>query len=434
MEAQRILGLLRAGKTPSEQDLQWFARGLGDGSVTDGQGAAFAMALCLRGLDTSATVALTRAMRDSGRVLDWDLPAPVVDKHSTGGLGDAVSLVLAPLLAACGLYAPMLSGRGLGHTGGTLDKLEAIPGLRTTMPEAQFRRITAEVGCAVAGAGEGIAPADARLYALRDETATVESLPLIVASILSKKLAGGAGALVLDVKGGTGAFMQSREEAQELADALVATAQEIGLPVRALITDMNQPVAPAIGNAVEIAEVLQVLRDPQPDQRLCQLTLALAGELMALAGAAPSAQEGARTALDKLHTGAAAEVLGRMIAAQGGPADFLDRAGVHLPDATVQRPVLAAEAGKIAVIDGRALGQVVVALGGGRTRAGASVDPAVGLSTVAGLGTPVDSRTPLAMIHAADEEAADAAEGAVRAAFQIAQIGVAPPLIHGRVG
>ena len=434
MEAQRILALLRAGDTPSEQDLRWFARGLGDGTVTDGQGAAFAMALCLRGLDISATVALTRAMRDSGETLTWDLPGPVVDKHSTGGLGDAVSLVLAPLLASCGLYVPMLSGRGLGHTGGTLDKLEAIPGLRTTMPEAQFRRITAETGCALAGAGEGIAPADARLYALRDETATVESLPLIVASILSKKLAGGASALVLDVKGGTGAFMQSREAAEELARALVDTAREIGLPARALITDMNQPVAPAIGNAVEIAEVLDVLRAPKPDQRLCQLTLALAGEVMVLAGAASSAQDGARMALDRLHKGDAAELFGRMVAAQGGPKDFLDRAGAHLPDAPVQRPVLAAEAGKIAVIDGRALGQVVVALGGGRIRAGQPVDPAVGLSGVAGLGTPVDSQTPLAVIHAADEDAADAAKGAVRAAFQIAQIGVAPPLIHGRVG
>lgn len=434
MDAQRILGLLRDGHTPSERDLRWFSRGLGDGTVTDGQGAAFAMALCLRGLDVSATVALTRAMRDSGQVLDWDLPAPVVDKHSTGGLGDAVSLVLAPLLAACGLFVPMLSGRGLGHTGGTLDKLEAIPGLRTTMPEAQFRRITAEIGCAIVGAGGEIAPADARLYALRDETATVESLPLVVASILSKKLAGGASALVLDVKGGTGAFMQSREEAQELARALVDTAQEIGLPVRALITDMNQPVAPAIGNAVEVVEVLRVLRDPKPDQRLCQLTLALAGESMALAGVAENAEKGARMALDKLHSGAAAEVFGRMVAAQGGPTGFLDRAGAHLPDAPVQRPVLAQEAGKIAVIDGRALGQIVIALGGGRARAGDAVDPAVGLSGVTGLGTPVDSRTPLAVIHASDEAAADAVEGAVRAAFQIAQIGVAPPLIHGRAG
>ncbi|MEM1361150.1 MAG: thymidine phosphorylase [Pseudomonadota bacterium] len=434
MEAQRILALLRNGQTPSEEDLHWFARGLGDQSITDGQGAAFAMALCLRGLDPSATVALTRAMRDSGRRITWDLPAPVVDKHSTGGLGDAVSLVLAPLLASCGLYAPMLSGRGLGHTGGTLDKLEAIPGVVTTMPEGQFKRIAQDVGCVIAGASADIAPADARLYALRDETATVESLPLIVASILSKKIAGGAAALVLDVKGGTGAFMPTREEAQNLANALVETCQEIGMPVRALLTDMNQPVAPAIGNALEITEVLEVLRAPKPDQRLCQLTLALVGELMALAGVAPSAEKGAHLALEKLHGGQAAEAFGRMIAAQGGPTDFLERAGGHLPSAPVQRPVYPQEFGQIAVVDGRALGQVVVALGGGRTRAGERINPAVGLSQVAELGAVADRKTPLAMVHAADDEAADRAEGAVRAAFQLAKIGVAPPLIHGRIG
>jgi len=434
MLAQRILGLLREGKAPALGDIESFAAQLGDGSISDAQAGAFAMAVCLNGLEMEATVALTKAMRDSGEVLRWDLPGPVVDKHSTGGLGDAVSLVLAPVLAACGLYVPMLSGRGLGHTGGTLDKLEAIPDLKTELSGQEFARITAQTGCAIAAAGAEIAPADARLYALRDETATVESLPLIVSSILSKKLAGGADALVLDVKGGTGAFMQSREAAQELANALVETAQGIGLPTKALITDMNQPVAPAIGNALEVAEVLKVLCAPSPDQRLCQLTLALAGELMALADQADSAEKGARQALAKLQDGSAAEKFGRMVAAQGGPADIMERAVGYLAQAPVSRPVYAGDGGKIAVIDGRALGQVVMVLGGGRARTGEPIDPSVGLSMVAELGTPVDPQTPVAMIHAASEEDADRAEGAVRAAFQIAQIGAAPPLIHGRAG
>lgn len=410
------------------------AAGLADGTVSDAQAGAFAMAVCRNGLNDALTAALMLGMRDSGTVLRWDLPGPVVDKHSTGGIGDATSLVLAPVLAACGAFAPLLSGRGLGHTGGTLDKLEAVPGVETAMSPARLEAITEDVGCAIAGAGPEIAPADRRLYALRDETATVASTPLIVASILSKKLAAGAGTLVLDVKGGSGAFMTTRAEAETLARALTAAAQVAGCRARALITDMNQPLAPAAGNALEIAEVLGVLRDPRPDNRLCTLTLALAGELLQMAGLAPSAAEGGRKALAALQDGSAAERFGAMVHAQKGPARFLDRPGDYLPRAPVTRPVPAGQGGVIAAIDGHALGQVVVRLGGGRRQAEDAIDPSVGLSAIAALGTPVAPGDPLAIVHAGSAEAAETAAAALAAAIQLGAEAVAPPLVHGRIG
>ncbi len=434
MEPRRVLARLRAGDDLTASDLEGFARGLGDGTVSDAQAAAFAMGVCIRGLSDDTMTALTCAMRDSGPVLRWDLPGPVLDKHSTGGLGDATSLVLAPVLAALGAFAPMLSGRGLGHTGGTLDKLEAIPGLSTTMSETRFRRIVGEVGCAIVGASDAIAPADARLYAIRDHTETVKSPALIVASILSKKLAGGAEALILDVKGGTGAFMATPAEARGLAQALVRVANAAGTRSRALITDMNQPLAPSIGNAVELREVLSVLRAPKPDQRLCRLVLALTGELLALAGAADTAEAGGRAALAALQSGAAAEKFGAMVAAMGGPGDFLERSEAHLPSARVVRPVPPRATGRIAAIDGRALGQVVIALGGGRQRPVDAVDPSVGLTEVASLGDEVGPHRPIALVHAASDAAADAAAEMVRAAVQIGpKEAQAPPLIHGRV-
>jgi thymidine phosphorylase len=433
VDIRRFLHRHRHGLADRDTDLAAFARGLADGSVSDAQGAAFAMAVCKDGLSDAATTALTLAMRDSGQVLRWDLPGPVLDKHSTGGLGDATSLVLAPVLAVLGGYAPFLSGRGLGHTGGTLDKLEAIPGVRTEIGTAQLKRIVREVGCAVVSASADIAPADRRLYALRDHTSTVDSQPLIVASILSKKLAGGADVLVLDVKGGSGAFMKTRAEAVALARALVDTARAAGIAVRALITDMNQPLAPSVGNAVEIAEVLAVLRDPQPDSRLCQLSLALAGAALEMGGLATTPEEGGRLALAALQDGRAAERFGRMVQALGGPAGLMDRPAAHLPVAPVQRDVRAGRAGRLQAIDGLALGEVVVGMGGGRAAPADSIDPRVGLSHIAGLGQTVEADTPLARIHAADAGMAEAVAGLVRSAFQIGAEAAVPPLVHERI-
>ncbi|MDF1728897.1 MAG: thymidine phosphorylase, partial [Sulfitobacter sp.] len=279
METRQILAKLRHAQALTAEELRWMAQGLASGAVSDAQAGAFAMGICRNGMATEGRVALTLAMRDSGRVLDWGLPGPVLDKHSTGGVGDCVSLVLAPALAACGAYVPMISGRGLGHTGGTLDKLEAIPGLDTQVEEARLRAIVKATGCAIVGATGDIAPADRRLYAVRDVTATVDQLDLITASILSKKLAAGLQGLVLDVKLGSGAFMKNPADAQALAEALTRTANEAGCPTTALISDMTQPLAPALGNGLEVAEVMRVLEGGVQGP-LLDLSAALGGLLL----------------------------------------------------------------------------------------------------------------------------------------------------------
>ncbi|OSP53878.1 thymidine phosphorylase [Pseudoruegeria sp. SK021] len=434
MDARTVLAHLREGIPLTEAQLHWFARGLATGEVSHVQGAAFAMGVCKGGMSAAEIVALTRAMRDSGDVLHWDLPGPVVDKHSTGGLGDATSLIVAPIAAALGAFVPMLSGRGLGHTGGTLDKLEAIPGVCTDVDEARLRAIVGQVGCAIVGATTEIAPADRILYSLRDQTSTVESRALITASILSKKLASGAQALVLDVKGGSGAFMKTRAEASALAESLVSTAKAAGCATRALITDMNQPLARSIGNAVEIAAVVQVLRDPRPESRLCRLSLALVGEMLALAGLYPTAAAGGRAALDVLQSGAAAERFAAMVHALGGPSDVVSDPERYLPSAPVICDVPALSAGHISGIDGEALGQVVLELGGGRLRPEDVPDPRVGLTDVLALGDAVVTTQPLARLHAADAASAERAIPVVQAAFQIGAATKPPPLIHGRVG
>lgn len=427
MDARSVIASLRRGEEPSPEALQWFARGLADGGVSAAQAGAFAMGICLRGLSEEGRVALTLAMRDSGEVLTWDLDAPVVDKHSTGGVGDCVSLVLAPALAACGVYVPMISGRGLGHTGGTLDKLEAIPGYDVSPDEARFRQIVAETGCAVVSASAHTAPADKRLYAVRDVTATVESLDLICASILSKKLAAGLEALVLDVKVGSGAFMKTAEEARALAQALVGTANAAGCPTTALITDMSQPLAPALGNALEVDAVMQVLSGaPAP---LLELSVALGAEVLASVGVA----DGEAKLREAVSSGAAAERFGRMIYALGGPLHFVEDWQRFLPEAPVIREVMAPEGGVVAKIDGEALGLAVVDLGGGRRVESDRVDPAVGLDHVVRLGERVDKGQPLARIHAAREEQAEAAARAVRDAVTLGEAPGDAPLVLERV-
>jgi thymidine phosphorylase len=434
-DARQIITRLRDGGRPSADDLRWFAQGLASGEVTDAQAGAFAMAVLLKGLSEEGRVALTTGMRDSGKVMAWDLPGPVVDKHSTGGIGDCTSLLLAPALAACGAYVPMISGRGLGHTGGTLDKLEAIPGFRTGLTEAALRKQMAEVKCAIVAASADLAPADKRLYAIRDVSGTVESIDLITASILSKKLAAGLEALVLDVKCGSGAFMKTVERAEALARSLVKTAQGAGCMTAALITDMSQPLATAAGNALEVIEVMETLTGTSVNVALWDVTVALGGEVLALAGLASDAEDGAGRIAEALDSGAAAECFGRMVVAQGGPADFVDRWPDRLPSAPVMLEVPALEDGYVGSIDGEALGLAVVHLGGGRLREGDRVNPSVGLSDLAGIGEEAGAGVPLAMVHAVTEDAAKAAVKTVQAAYVIAP---APPdeplLVQKRIG
>ena len=404
MDARAIIAQLRRGQEPHPKELAWFSRGLADGSVSAAQAGAFAMGICLRGLSEAGRVALTLAMRDSGQVLDWDMDAPVVDKHSTGGVGDCASLVLAPALAACGVYVPMISGRGLGHTGGTLDKLEAIPGYSVGADEATFRHVVADVGCAIVSASADIAPADKRLYAIRDVTATVESLDLITASVLSKKLAAGLQSLVLDVKVGSGAFMKTQAEARDLAQALVSTANAAGCPTTALITDMSQPLAPALGNALEVDISMAVLTG-QAKGPLYDLSIALGAELLATAGI----DDGAAKLKRAIDTGAAAERFGKMVYALGGPLSFVEDWKRFLPEATVILEVPAPCDGFVTGFDGESLGLAVVGLGGGRRIETDVVDPAVGFSDVVSLGDRVAKGQPLLRVHAAREEQAAAA-------------------------
>jgi thymidine phosphorylase len=433
-DARSIIARVRDGGQPSQDDLRWFAAGLASGAVTDAQAGACAMVVLLKGLNEEGRVALTRGMRDSGKVMAWDLPGPVVDKHSTGGIGDCTSLLLAPALVACGAYVPMISGRGLGHTGGTLDKLESIPGFRTGLSEDTLRKQMAEVKCAIVAASADLAPADRRLYAIRDVSGTVESIDLITASILSKKLAAGLEALVLDVKCGSGAFMKTPERAEALARALVATAQGAGCMTSALITDMSQPLATAAGNALEVIEVMETLTGTSVNTALWDLTVALGGEALALAGLAADPADGEGRIAEALQSGAAAEIFGRMVAAQGGPADFVERWPDRLPSAPVVLEVPALADGFVYRIDGEALGHAVVHLGGGRLREGDRVNPSVGLSDLAGIGEEAGEGVPLAMVHAATEDAARAAVRAVQAAYVIADdMPEEPALIQKRI-
>jgi len=435
MLPQEIIRAKRDGATLARAEIEFFVRGVADATIAAEQIGAFAMAVFLRGMDMAERIDLTRAMTRSGDVLTWDLPGPVVDKHSTGGIGDNVSLMLAPLLAACGAYVPMISGRGLGHTGGTLDKLESIPGYVAKPDNALFERVVREIGCAVIGQTARLAPADQRLYSIRDVTATVESIPLITASILSKKLAEGLSSLVMDVKCGSGAFMASLDAARELAQSIAAVATGAGTPTVVLITDMNEPLASAAGNAVEVLNAVDFLTGARRDPRLHEVTLALAAEPLVASGLAPDLAA-ARAQLQRaLDSGAAAERFERMVAALGGPADLLSRARDLLPKAPLTIPVPAPRDGFVAAIDARAVGLAVVELGGGRRVAADSIDPAVGLTDLAGLGASIRAGDPLALIHARDASTAEAAAARLREAYALADAAPAPrPAVIERIG
>ena len=412
MLPQEIIRKKRDGGHLSDAEIGFVVKGLTDGSITEGQIAAFAMAVFFRGMDMVERVALTRAMMDSGTVLDWRplrLGGPVIDKHSTGGIGDKTSLMLAPIVAACGAFNPMISGRGLGHTGGTLDKLDSVPGYNTAPDLDLFRKVVKQAGCAVIGQTADLAPADRRLYAIRDVTATVESIPLITASILSKKLAAGLDGLVMDVKTGSGAFMADLKDARELADSIVQVANGAGVKTSALITDMNQALGHSIGNALEVREAVDYLTGARREARLHAVTLALAGEMLAIGGLAPSAVEGRRMASQVLDNGKAADRFARMVTGLGGPADFMEQPGRYLVPAPIIRPCPPDRPGRITGMDARAVGVAVVTLGGGRRRAADRIDHRVGFSEMAAIGDEVDASRHIAMVHAADEAGYEAA-------------------------
>jgi thymidine phosphorylase len=417
-----IIRRKRDGRALRSDEIALFVAGLADESIPAEQVSALAMAIFLNGMSAEEAADLTREMANSGSVLDWqadDLGGPVVDKHSTGGVGDKVSFLLAPIAAACGAFVPMISGRGLGHTGGTTDKIESIPGYDATPGFDRFRRVVKEAGCAIIGQTADLAPADRRLYAIRDVTATVESVPLITASILSKKIAAGLDALVMDVKVGNGAFMPTIDKARELADSIVSVAGAAGLRTHALITDMNECLGGSAGNALEIAESVRFLRNDERESRLEAVVLSLVAEMLVAGGLDADRDSAAARARDALDSGTAADLFGRMAAGLGGPADFVERFADYLPRAPVVRPVLPQRPGYVCRVDTFAVGMAIVELGGGRRRLDDTLDLSAGFSDVAGVGRFVDNERPLALVHAKDEDAAAAAAARLQSAFAI---------------
>jgi thymidine phosphorylase len=421
MLPQELIRAKRDGKALADADIEAFIAGLTNGAVTEGQAAAMAMAIYFKGMTLPERVALTRAMTHSGATISWKgMHGPVVDKHSTGGVGDTVSLMLAPAVAACGGFVPMISGRGLGHTGGTLDKMEAIPGYRATPTRAEFQRVVKKVGCAIIGQTADLAPADKRLYSIRDVTATVESIPLITASILSKKLAAGLDALVMDVKFGNGAFMATRAKAQALADSISEVANGAGMPTTAMLTPMDQPLATAAGNAVEVRLAIDYLTGgASAEPRLHEVVVQLGAEMLRLTTLVGTTAKGRAAIEQAVASGAAAERFAAMVRALGGPADLLERPDQHLPLASVVIDVLPQSAGRVRAVDTRAVGLAVVALGGGRTRPQDPVDHSVGLRSLAAVGQSVGPDRPLGTVIARDRAAARAAAEKVRAAYRL---------------
>ncbi|PWW09070.1 thymidine phosphorylase [Mangrovibacter plantisponsor] len=435
--AQEIIRKKRDGHPLSDEEIRFFVNGIRDNTVSEGQIAALAMTIFFHDMTMSERVSLTMAMRDSGTVLDWsalNLHGPIVDKHSTGGVGDVTSLMLGPMVAACGGYVPMISGRGLGHTGGTLDKLESIPGFDIYPDDTHFRNIISSVGVAIIGQTNSLAPADRRFYATRDITATVDSIPLITASILAKKLAEGLDALVMDIKVGSGAFMPTYEQSEALARAIVSVANGAGVRTTALLTDMNQVLASSAGNALEVREAVRFLTGEQRNPRLEAVTMALSVEML-LSGKLAADEATARKMLnDVLDNGKAAECFGRMVAAQNGPADFVEHYDRYLPEAMLSKAVFADTSGYVSAMDTRMLGMAVVALGGGRHQASDEIDYSVGLSDVVRLGEEIDGQRPLAIIHARGEAEWLAAAQMVKTAITIGSAPVADtPVVYSTI-
>ncbi|MBO6771207.1 MULTISPECIES: thymidine phosphorylase [unclassified Thalassospira] len=440
MLPQEIIRRKREGEVLTDAEIAFFVKGITDDSISEGQVAALAMAVFFNGMTMDERAALTRNMRDSGTVLDWKalgLDGPVVDKHSTGGVGDKVSLMLGPIVGACGAFVPMISGRGLGHTGGTLDKFDSIPGYRTTPTLEEFAKVTREVGCAIIGQTSDLAPADKRFYGIRDVTATVESIPLITASILSKKLAAGLDSLVMDVKFGSGAFMNEYDRARELAQSITEVATRNGVPTVALLTDMEQVLGDTVGNALEMVEAIDFLTGKHQEQRVYDVTMALAAEMLAVSGVATDVSEGLRQATDALESGKAAEVFGKMVASLGGPNDFVEKHANYLEAAPMTNAINAAKTGRVLSMDARKVGLALVALKGGRTRADQKIDFAVGFTDFIKVGQPVSAETPLCVAHTRDQAQLDEATALLREAIVIGDGDVAPtgsePAVRERI-
>ncbi|UYM18181.1 thymidine phosphorylase [Endozoicomonas euniceicola] len=435
---QEVIRRKREGEALTADEIRHFVRGVTDSSVSEGQVAALAMAIYFQGMNIDERVALTCAMRDSGEVLEWasaNLNGPVLDKHSTGGVGDVVSLMLGPMIAACGGYVPMISGRGLGHTGGTLDKLDSIPGYNTQASEALLCKVVKEAGVAIVGQTGELAPADKRIYGIRDVTATVESIDMITSSILAKKLAEGLDALVMDVKVGSGAFMPTFEKSVELAESIVQVANGAGVKTTALLTDMNQCLASSAGNAVEVREAVQFLTGDFRNKRLLEVTMAQSVELLMSGGLASDATEARDKLQVVLDNGKAADVFGRMVSGLGGPADFVENHDRYLPAAAICKPVYPQASGFVTAMDTRNVGMAVVQLGGGRSNPADTLDYSVGITDICRLGDPLDPSTPLAMLHARDESSWQAAADRLQRAVSLGnQKPESRPCVYRQVG
>ena len=405
---QELIRKKRDGLFLSDSEIGFLVKGISDGGLTDSQLGAFAMAIFQQGMSMEERVSLTKHMMHSGEVLQWHdmkLDGPVVDKHSTGGVGDKVSLMLAPIVAACGGYVPMISGRGLGHTGGTLDKLESIPGYDVCPDNAKFRAVVNEIGCAIIGQTANLAPADKRFYATRDITATVESIDLITASILSKKLASGLDALVIDIKTGNGAFASEYEMAKGLGQSIADVATGAGVPTRCLISDMNQVLGHSVGNGVEVIECIEFLTNPKKaDQRLLNLTLELATQMLQLGGIEIDLISARKKTQQALHSGQAAEVFANMVRALGGPIDLIENTNKHINPTAIIKPVLSDSSGYVSTIDSRAIGLNMINLKAGRTKSGDTIDHGVGLTEMVGVGQWVDVGDPLVYANVRDND------------------------------
>ncbi|MBS9870273.1 thymidine phosphorylase [Vibrio alginolyticus] len=419
---QEIIRKKRDGEVLTADEINFFIQGVANNTVSEGQIAAFAMTIFFNEMTMDERIALTCAMRDSGMVIDWshmNFGGPIVDKHSTGGVGDVTSLMLGPMVAACGGFVPMISGRGLGHTGGTLDKLESIPGYNITPSNDVFGQVTKDAGVAIIGQTGDLAPADKRVYATRDITATVDNISLITASILSKKLAAGLESLVMDVKVGSGAFMPTYEASKELAKSIVAVANGAGTKTTAILTDMNQVLASSAGNAVEVREAVRFLTGEYRNPRLLEVTMASCAEMLVLGKLAENTEDARAKLMEVLDNGKAAECFGKMVAGLGGPADFVENYDNYLEKAEIIKPVYATETGIVSAMDTRAIGMAVVAMGGGRRVATDEIDYAVGFDEFIRLGEVADSDKPLAVIHARTEEQWEEAAKALRSAIKV---------------
>ncbi|MEE2773962.1 MAG: thymidine phosphorylase [Pseudomonadota bacterium] len=419
MLAQELIRKKRDGLSLTSSELDWFVKRLTSGYISEGQAAAFAMATYFNGMSLEERVAFTMSMRDSGEVIDWQSTGPIIDKHSTGGIGDNVSLLLAPALAACGGYVPMVSGRGLGHTGGTLDKFDSIPGYNTQPDLDTFKRAVKSTGCAIVGQTPKVAPADKILYSIRDVTATVESIDLITASILSKKLSANLDALVLDIKCGNGAFMTSHRDAKTLAESLVSVSNLLGCKTIALLTDMNEPLASSVGNSLEVMNAVEFLSGKKRDQRLFNVVCSLGAELLVLMDLVENRSSGFAKIKNSFDSGSSAEIFSKMIAVLGGPSNFLDKASSILPRATIVEDVYAPQSGTVSAVDTRSLGISVVELGGGRRTVKDKIDYSVGFDNLLSIGDKADKNIPIGRIHANDWEKFEEAKSRMIRAYKI---------------